>query len=249
MGDNDIWIVLLMSSLLWNLILVAVTAENPASQRWDGMEVDTEAGFSVLLWQLQDILFDFNPEHVCVLSCFSCIGSYGLWTILSMGSSRQEDWSGLPSPPPEDLPDPGIELVPLTSPALEAGSLPLTLPSLQVLVAQSCLTLCYLMDWSTRLLSPWEFPDKNTGVGCHSFLQGIFLTQGSDSLPSEPPGKSIQNIQKFEMTSNILLRPPSFLISGSWSFSSMDKVSSPGFFTNGLRIHSFPIGGSSGVGK
>ena len=87
------------------------------------MEVDTEAGFSVLLWQLQDILFDFNPEHVCVLSCFSCIGSYGLWTILSMGSSRQEDWSGLPSPPPEDLPDPGIEPMSL---ALQADSLPLS---------------------------------------------------------------------------------------------------------------------------
>ena len=28
---------------------------------------------------------------------------------LSMGFSRQEHWSGLPCPPPEDLPDPGIE--------------------------------------------------------------------------------------------------------------------------------------------
>ena len=28
---------------------------------------------------------------------------------LSMGSSRQEYWSGLPLPPPGDLPDPGIE--------------------------------------------------------------------------------------------------------------------------------------------
>ena len=31
---------------------------------------------------------------------------------------------------------------------------------------------------TTRLLCPWDFPDKNTGVGCHSFLQGIFLTRG-----------------------------------------------------------------------
>ena len=29
-----------------------------------------------------------------------------------------------------------------------------------------------------RLLCPWDSPDKNTGVGCHAFLQGIFLTQG-----------------------------------------------------------------------
>ena len=27
-----------------------------------------------------------------------------------------------------------------------------------------------------RLLCPWDFPGKKTGVGCHFFLQGIFLT-------------------------------------------------------------------------
>ena len=45
------------------------------------------------------------------------------WTVarqapLSMGFSRQEYWSGLPFPPPEDLPDPGIEPVSPVSPAL-----------------------------------------------------------------------------------------------------------------------------------
>ena len=40
---------------------------------------------------------------------------------LSMGFSRQECWSGLPCPPPADLPDPGIEP---RSPALQADSLP-----------------------------------------------------------------------------------------------------------------------------
>ena len=29
-----------------------------------------------------------------------------------------------------------------------------------------------------RLLCPWDFPGKNTGVGCHFLPQGIFLTQG-----------------------------------------------------------------------
>ena len=29
-----------------------------------------------------------------------------------------------------------------------------------------------------RLLCPWDSPDKNTEVGCHALLQGIFLTQG-----------------------------------------------------------------------
>ena len=32
----------------------------------------------------------------------------------------------------------------------------------------------------TRLLCPWDFPGKNTGVGSHSLLQGIFPTQGSN---------------------------------------------------------------------
>ena len=49
-----------------------------------------------------------------------------LWTIalqapLSMGFSRQEYWSGLPYPPPGDLPDPGIEPVSLISLALAGG--------------------------------------------------------------------------------------------------------------------------------
>ena len=32
-----------------------------------------------------------------------------------------------------------------------------------------------------RLLCPWNFPGKNTRVGCHFLLQGIFLTQGSNA--------------------------------------------------------------------
>ena len=31
-----------------------------------------------------------------------------------------------------------------------------------------------------RLLCPWDFPGKDTGVGCHFLLQGIFPTQGSN---------------------------------------------------------------------
>ena len=45
-------------------------------------------------------------------------------------------------------------------------------------VAQSCPTLCSPKEPS-RLLCPWNFPGKNTGVGCHFFLQGICPTQGS----------------------------------------------------------------------
>ena len=31
-----------------------------------------------------------------------------------------------------------------------------------------------------RLLRPWDSPGRNTGVGCHALLQGIFPTQGSN---------------------------------------------------------------------
>ena len=38
-------------------------------------------------------------------------------------------------------------------------------------VAQSCLTLCDLHGLQpTRLLCPWDFPGKSTGVGCHCLL-------------------------------------------------------------------------------
>ena len=40
--------------------------------------------------------------------------------------------------------------------------------------------------YPTRLLCPWDFIGKNTGVGCHSVLQGIFLTQGSNMHLASP---------------------------------------------------------------
>ena len=51
---------------------------------------------------------------------------------------------------------------------------------LYVLVAQLCPAVCDPMDCPTRLLCMWNSPGKNTGVGCHSLLPGIFPTQGSN---------------------------------------------------------------------
>ena len=46
---------------------------------------------------------------------------------------------------------------------------------------QSCLTLCDSMDCSPPGSSVHrDSPGKNTGVGCHALLQGIFPTQGSN---------------------------------------------------------------------
>ena len=50
-----------------------------------------------------------------------------------------------------------------------------------VLVAQSCPTLCDPSDCNLPGSSiSWNTPGKNTRVGCHSLLQGIFPTQGSN---------------------------------------------------------------------
>ena len=72
---------------------------------------------------------------------------------LSMGFSRQEYWSGLPYSPPGDLPDPGIEIVSLTSPALAGGFFVTNAtretpwsPAAKSL--QSCPTLCDPIDSS-----------------------------------------------------------------------------------------------------
>ena len=54
---------------------------------------------------------------------------------LFMGFFRQEYWSGLPCPPPGDLPDPGVEPASLTSPGLAGGfSLPLAPPGKPIYV-------------------------------------------------------------------------------------------------------------------
>ena len=60
----------------------------------------------------------------------------------------------------------------------------------------------------TGLLRPWGSPGKNTGVGCHFLLQGIFPSQGlnlcllcllhwqAGSLPLAPPGKPQQGMAR-----------------------------------------------------
>ena len=40
----------------------------------------------------------------------------------------------------------------------------------------------FVVPWTVaaRLLCPWDFPGKKTGVGCYFLLQGVFLTQESN---------------------------------------------------------------------
>ena len=68
---------------------------------------------------------------------------------------------------------------------------------MKVLVLQLCPILCNPINQPSRLLCPWSSPGKNTRVGCHSLLQGIFPDPGikprspalqADSLAAELPG-------------------------------------------------------------
>ena len=71
------------------------------------------------------MLFSGGPGDLVAQSCLTLAIS---WTVthqapLSMGFSRQEYWSGVPFPPPWDLPDPAIKPI---SPALQAVFYPLS---------------------------------------------------------------------------------------------------------------------------
>ena len=77
----------------------------------------TKSRIQLSNWESRQSRYKDPPSwhYVCMLSCFRCAWLFvTLWTVacqalLSLGFSRQEYWSELPSPPPGDLPDPGIE--------------------------------------------------------------------------------------------------------------------------------------------
>ena len=77
-------------------------------------------------WQPQVAGCWISAPTALVFSCVRLLAT--LWTVahqalLSIGFSRQEYWSGLPYPPPGDLPNPGIESASPMSPVSQADSL------------------------------------------------------------------------------------------------------------------------------
>ena len=96
--------------------------------------------------------------HVCVLSHFNHVWLFViLWTLhqapLSTGFSRQEYWRGLPFPYLEDLPDPGINPVSLTSLAFAGEFFTLGLPRMsfsKVVIYYRVTSLGFEIWW------PWD---------------------------------------------------------------------------------------------
>ena len=132
------------------------------------------------------VLFKVLIAQLCPTLCYPMDCSPPDSSVL--GFSRQEYWSGLPFLAPGDLSNLGIEL---RSPALQADSLLSELPGSPYIKASAqSLSHVWLLSHGlqpARLLHPWCFPGKNTGVGCHFLLQykGLSSVQFSHSVMSD----------------------------------------------------------------
>ena len=95
---------------------------------------------------------------VCVWKPLSCIPvDCSPLTLLSMGFSRQEYWSGLPWPPPGDLPNPRVEPMSPMFPALQMDSLWLSHQGSSLYVRNThffMLILWYILTYISVLLLP-----------------------------------------------------------------------------------------------
>ena len=106
-------------------------------------------------------------------------------------------------------------------------------------VAQSCPTLRNPMDCSiTRLLHPWDFPGKSTGVGCQGIFQKSLLIKVKEE--SEKVGLKL-NIQKvkimasgpstsWQIDGETVETMSDFILGGS-------KITADGDFSHEIKIH------------
>ena len=112
-----------------------------------------------------------------MLSGFSRVWLFSiLWIVvrkgpLSMGFSRQENWSGLPCPPPGDLPDPGIQ------PTSAAPALKADLPSHQDIVAGGYNLHCG-SGWSVLWRQRKQGRNVQTGAVWSGLVLEKFMEKG-----------------------------------------------------------------------
>ena len=115
---------------------------------WDFPGKSTGAGCHFLL-----------PRMLLLLSCFSRVRLCATPEMAvhqvppSLGFSRQEHWSGLPFPSPMHESEKWKWSRSVVSDSLRPHGLQ-----------------------PTRLLHPWDFPGKSTGVGCHCLLPRMLVT-------------------------------------------------------------------------
>ena len=85
----------------------------------------------------------------------------------------------------------GIKLIPMKKKCkepkwLSEEALQIAVNRREKVKSLSCVQL-FVTPWTEertrlRLFRPWDFPGKNTGVGCHAFLLGIFPTRDQTQL-------------------------------------------------------------------
>ena len=113
--DKFLTRVISWSLIPWGTVCVAVTASCPCNAHPFFLPNRTSVLSKI---QCARVLSHFSPVWFFMT----------LWTVahqapLSMGSSRQEYWSGLPCPYPRDLPDPGIKPASPEASVLQVDSL------------------------------------------------------------------------------------------------------------------------------
>ena len=95
--------------------------------RKDPLEEGMATHSSILAWRIpwtEELLHQMCC-HFSHVQLFATIWTVALHVPLSTGFSRQGYWSGLPCPPPGDLPDQGLKSLSPAAPALQVDSLPL----------------------------------------------------------------------------------------------------------------------------
>ena len=121
------------------------------------------------------------------------------WTVarqatLSMGFSRQEYWSGLPFPSPEDLPNPGIEP---RSPALQADALSSEPPGKPFYFSRLQFSSVQSLSHVWLFATPW--------IAAHQASLSITISQSSLKLMSI---KSVMPSSHLILCHPLLLLPP-----------------------------------------
>ena len=127
-------------------------AESFFYRKWPRAKI--REAFGTLVSSVSSLIIKYDTGEMCSVICDAFVTSRTVAHQApgSTGSSRQEHWSGLPCPPPGDLPDAGIESTSLCLLLWQMDSLPLAPPAKPNKgekgseVAQSCPTLCDPMD-------------------------------------------------------------------------------------------------------
>ena len=129
---------------------------------------------------------DFLREITCQWVLSRSVVSDSLWprgarqAPLSMGFSRQEYWSGLPCPPPGDIPNPGIEP---RSPTLQVDSLPTEppgKPSISILIV-------YWSSYSFNCLSQTRrVQKKKAWIELNSLIFWLHCPGGASGKKNPP---------------------------------------------------------------